>query len=75
MIVGQGYSQADTFWGILNVSLRAFGAQLGLDSANLMLFHFLLSTFKEVRIKHYKQTDRPFKKVLIFRDKQTDTAS
>ena len=36
-----------------------------------MLFHFLLSTFKEVRIKYYKQTDRAFKKVLIFRDKQT----
>merc|ERR1711989_220607 len=42
---GQGYSQAGTFWGVLNVSLRAFGAQLGLDSANLMLFHFLLPTF------------------------------
>ena len=38
----------------------------------LSTFYFLLSTFKEVRIKHYKQTDRPFKKVLIFRDTQTD---
>ena len=28
-IVGQGYSQAGTFWGILNVSLRAYGAQIG----------------------------------------------
>ena len=27
-IVGQGYSQAGTFWGILNVSLRAYGAQI-----------------------------------------------
>ena len=27
-IVGQGYSQAGTFWGALNVSLHAYGAQL-----------------------------------------------
>ena len=30
-IVGQGYSQAGTLWGVPNVSLCAFGAQLGLD--------------------------------------------
>ena len=41
----QRYSLAGTFSGVLNISLRAFGAQLGLDSVNLMLFHFLLSTF------------------------------
>ena len=28
-----------------------------------------------MRIKHYKQTDRPFKKVLIFRYTQTHTSS
>ena len=27
-IVWQGYSQAGTFWGVLNLSLRAYGAQL-----------------------------------------------
>ena len=27
-IIGQGYSQASTFWGLLNVSLRACGSQL-----------------------------------------------
>ena len=26
---GQDTDQAGTFWGVLNVSLRAFGAQLG----------------------------------------------
>ena len=29
--MGQGYSQAGTFWCVLNVSLRAYGAQLELD--------------------------------------------
>ena len=33
-IVGQGYSQAGTFWGVLNISLGAFGAQLGFNSVN-----------------------------------------
>ena len=28
-IVGHGYSHTGTFWGVLNVSLRANGAQLG----------------------------------------------
>ena len=28
---GQGYCQTGTFWGVLNVSLRAYGARLGLD--------------------------------------------
>ena len=30
-IVGQGYSQAGTFWCVLNVSLRASGTQVRLD--------------------------------------------
>ena len=30
----------DTFWGVLNVSLCAFGAQLGLDSVYQMLLQF-----------------------------------
>ena len=29
-IVGQGYSQEDKFWCVLNISLFASGAQLGL---------------------------------------------
>ena len=32
---GQGYSQAGTFWCVLNVSVRAHGAQLGLDWTEL----------------------------------------
>ena len=28
---GAGYSQTGTFWGVLNVSLCAYDAQLGLD--------------------------------------------
>ena len=28
---GQDTDQAGTFWDVLNVSLRAYGAQLGLD--------------------------------------------
>ena len=27
-MVGQGYSKAGTFWGVLNVSLCAYGSQL-----------------------------------------------
>ena len=29
--MGQGYSQAGTFWCVLNVSLHSSGGQLGLD--------------------------------------------
>ena len=39
-IVGQGYSQAGTFWGVLNVSLPAYGAQRGLEDT-----HFSSDTF------------------------------
>ena len=28
---------------------------------------------RKVRIKHYKQTDRPYKKVIIFRDTHTNS--
>ena len=44
-IMGQGYSQAGTFWGVLNVSLRAFGAQLGLNSVKLNVVTVLEGTF------------------------------
>ena len=34
--LGQDSVQADTFWGFLNVSLHASGAQLGIDIADQM---------------------------------------
>ena len=36
---GQDTVQADTFWGVLNVSLRASGTQLGLDLTCFVIRH------------------------------------
>ena len=41
-IVGPGYSSSGTFWGLLNVSLRASGAELGLG----IVVHHVLSVLK-----------------------------
>ena len=37
-IIGPGY-RAGTFWGVLNVSLRASGIQLGLDLTCFVIRH------------------------------------
>ena len=50
--MGQGYSQAGTFWDVLNVLLRTFGAQLGVGGTQLTF----MTQLEKVIIFRHKQT-------------------
>ena len=70
-IVGQGNSRIN-HEKPTQILLSTFYFPLSTFYFLFSTFYFPLSTFKEVRINRYKQTDRPFKEVMIFRDTQTD---
>ena len=56
--MGQDTVRAGTFWGVLNVSLCAFGAQLGLNSVDKMLLQFWRVHFGRVHLilGHWRYT-------------------
>ena len=64
--MGQGYSQVGTFWGVLNLSLRAYGVQLG-------NFEWQIGG-EDKTLQTDKQTDAPYWKfvVMMNRYKQTN---
>ena len=48
--MGQGYIQAGTFWGALNISLRVYGAQLGLDITDLFFMEIRHATRRKPQL-------------------------